>query len=821
MSKTPSIQESLRRISARVDELHTANLTTNQTIADEYSDSDYAEPDFDESIQSFDEKKNNQSTNIKKLPVVYGTAFVRGTRVFAGVSGTSREYLYLAVAFCEGPINGFKNIYVDGTNITDSKFSGLVSYTTYEGYTWQSADNDLINNFASIGYGSFHKLTGIAYVVCRFTYDEDVFSSFPNLTAEVEGKLVKQSLWGGAGPLDFLKTPADVLADYMTNPIYGAGIDRGHLAWMDSLEYNTVADQSIVDNLTDNNYIQKYEVNAVLDTSKTLLYNIKQILISCFGSLIYQSGWYWLVPGEQQNYNYATLTQKSIINGSIKIGYPSRRNRFNKIKATFINSRKDYKPWVYTEEVSQYLDIDQDIDNTKEITVKHDNNPYRVQQWAQMYLKKSRQGLTFECELEPNWAYATIGNVYLVTHPTPGWISKPFTLTKLTVNNSFRVYGVFVEYNSSTYSAETPGVETALPDTLLPDPFNVSPPTITGASSGTADLLQSGDGSIISRIKLTWTAPSDAFVSHYEIQFKLKSETFWVTAPPAIGIANTETYITGVSDGINYDIRIRSVNTMRQKSIWATTSHFVVGKTEPPNDVATFTVEEQADRTRVFEWTMSTIPLDLAGYIIKYHATAGTAWSSMTDMHYGLHTVSPWENNLLTAGTYDFAIKAVDTSGNESVNERRVRATISAPREGAAFANIRCHVEGWPGTISGATIDGSRLVADLSQTWSSLTTWDAYDTWSGSGSSNIVYTHTAFNLGTSKTFTLEANTTYSGDSVTTEERHSTDGVSYSSYATINTSTQITAQYLQVRITVTKASGEAAYIDQYTVFLKAV
>ena len=42
----------------------------------------------------------------------------------------------------------------------------------------------------------------------------------------------------------------------------------------------------------------------------------------------------------------------------------------------------------------------------------------------------------------------------------------------------------------------------------------------------------------------------------------------------------------------------------------------------------------------------------------------------MTNLHNGVITQSPFETKLLATGTYDFAIKAVDSSGNKSENSK-------------------------------------------------------------------------------------------------------------------------------------------------------
>ena len=809
MSETASLQSEIERVSQSIPDLEPESLIIQNTIFDGVDDEVITTPEDDVYISDNDKVKENITTNTKKLPVVYGRGvLVKGVTVFTGVSGTSNEYLHLVSVFCEGEISAFNTVYINDIATSDSYYSGLITKTEYKGESGQAADTDLINAFGGIGWTSNHRLRGIAYTHLKILYDEEKFKRFPVVTADINGR------WYDDGGTPRW-TPSWLVYDYLTNATYGAGLSIPSTNF-DHADDRLAQDTSVTDNTTDSGTIDEYSINAIIKTENTLLKNLKEMCQAFFGGVTYQNGEYvpWIGTNNNRTIT-STIDEDDILMNSIKISQPSRRSRYNGVKVAFVNKDKDSKSYIYTNVVSSYVTEDGGLENIKEVSLKTDNDPDRVKRWAEVYLKKSRQGLMFECMLTPKWLYAEIGRIYQITHATPAWTNKQFQLVKLTVSNDLSVSAVFIEWNSSTYDSTTPGKEEAQPDTSLPDPYSVSNPLITSVTSGTSDLLQAGDGSIVSRINLQWSQPADQFISHYEIQFRKNGDATYLSSAPAVGATTTQAYITGIEDGATYSVRVRAVNNFRAVSDWDTASHVVVGKTQAPSDVTTFQVSEQADRTRVYEWTHTAPDIDLAGYRVKYHATASTAWASMTLLHpVGLLTFSPWENNLLTAGTYDFAIKAVDTSGNESTNEKRVRVTISDPREGAAFLVVNAHVEGWPGTLTDCFISGAILEADLTQTWDGLTTWDAYNEWTGSGASGMTYEHDPVNLGSSTTFKLDPSSDYNGDAVTFSEAHSTDGVSYSSFATINPATEITAQYVKLKINVTKSSGSAATISTF-------
>ena len=72
-------------------------------------------PDFGDSDFNNYEKGIllNHQSNDQSIPIVYGERKVGGTRVFVETSGTDNEYLYIALALCEGEIESVDKIYVD------------------------------------------------------------------------------------------------------------------------------------------------------------------------------------------------------------------------------------------------------------------------------------------------------------------------------------------------------------------------------------------------------------------------------------------------------------------------------------------------------------------------------------------------------------------------------------------------------------------------------------------------------------------------------------------------------------------------------------
>jgi hypothetical protein len=75
------------------------------------------------------------------------------------------------------------------------------------------------------------------------------------------------------------------------------------------------------------------------------------------------------------------------------------------------------------------------------------------------------------------------------------------------------------------------GEETAIdlaPNTNLPDPSDVAAPTSLLLASGSTEIYQQVDGTVIPRIKATWTFPADVFVTsggYIRIEFKRTADS--------------------------------------------------------------------------------------------------------------------------------------------------------------------------------------------------------------------------------------------------------------------------------------------------------
>jgi hypothetical protein len=253
-----------------------------------------------------------------------------------------------------------------------------------------------------------------------------------------------------------------------------------------------------------------------------------------------------------------------------------------------------------------------------------------------------------------------------------------------------------------------------VPGNLAPTPdlsaITLAAPTNISLSSGTAELLVQGDGTIVPRIRVTWTPSLDSRTVGYDLQFKPSSETIWSSVPPVLGQSSSAAFIANVADGVNYDVRLRAAGPTREVSAWVTiTGYFVIGKTGLPSDVELFTIEGTK-----LSWTLvaDADVVSGGGYLIKYQPGTSRSWGDAIQINDGVLTSSPYDMLVVPTGPVTIMIKAVDSSGNESQNASYIVTDLGDPFVANVVETFDRKAAGFPGTKTGCTVSGGNLVSD-------------------------------------------------------------------------------------------------------------
>jgi hypothetical protein len=328
-------------------------------------------------FSSQDEAKGtlvNKDSNNNPIPVVYGKRQVGLTRVFVESSGTDNQYLYVAGVLCEGGgagITAIDEVYVDdklvtfdgsltdgtlrGVSSSDTNFykngESLISIQGFFGLDNQSASSLLDE---TTNWTSDHKLSGLAYVALRFKWNQDAFNGLPEVRVTVRGKKIYDprldSTKGGSGShrQDTASTWAYsansslVLLDYLRNTRYGKGLPNDAFETnYDSFKTSANTCDTQVVPYTSASTINLFETNAVIDSEKKVLENVRELLVPMRAIFNYTQGKYKVIV-EGTGSSQLLLTKDNVVS-EVKLQGENKSEKYNRVIGTFTNPEKDYQ----------------------------------------------------------------------------------------------------------------------------------------------------------------------------------------------------------------------------------------------------------------------------------------------------------------------------------------------------------------------------------------------------------------------------------------------------------------------------------------------
>lgn len=705
-------------------------------------------------------------------------------------------------------------------NYEASTGASMVRIKRHSGDPAQVADVDLVAECPTL-WTNNHILTGCAYVYVRLEYDPTAFpTGVPNIKARVRGK---SNIYDPrTGAYGYTTNYALCMNDYMRSAdgmgCVPADIDQASLM----ASANSCDELVLLDTLGSTQ--PRYSVNGVILLDHAPEENIRAMSTASGGPAPILAGGIFYIHVGAYDTPVVTLTE-SDLRGPVKVRpRVSRKDLFNAVKGTYVDGdKKTFQPVDYPiVRNSLYVANDAGVEIVRDFQLPFTTNGIMAQRLAKIALERARQGITVEFPCKISGFKLQAWDTVQLTLAKFGWSNKVFRVVSWTFNTNSGVDLILQEEAAGVYSWNY-GQQTTIdlaPDTNLPAPSVIAPISTLTLSSGTSELVIT-DAGLTSRIHATWsraTSSGQYLGGGILVEYKRLGDANYTALPPFDGAA-TECYITPVEDSAFYIVRVRVQTNLGALSDWKYSApHKVIGKTEPPGNVSSFLYARQPDGTRQFSWSWNTgKPIDLAGYRIKYTQSLPAIWESMTLLHSdaGFLVASPYETNQLLAGNYTFAIKTVDTTGNEALNALFITATLDNPRLGKILIAESDYATGFPGVTTGASVVNKYLEAVDTSTWNSIpTTWDAWTRWNYSPTSPITYDHPLIDIGAIVTFKPIIQVDADG-TVSLTESHSTDGTTYTAYATPTTS--ITARYIKVRISV---SGVYPLVRELLIWLEA-
>ena len=630
--------------------------------------------------------------------IIYGQIRTSGPMSFIDETGTDNQYLNFLVSLAAHECEEITTVYfnaealtLDGSgNVTSpSKYVGHARVIKHLGASTQVADADLVAE--SPRWSSAHRGRSVCYLYIRLKWDAEKFSTgWPNVSALVKGKKVYDSrtsttAWSANWAL--------CLADFLTDTRVGLGTN---LADIDDTALQVAAnicDESVT--LNPSGTEARYTCNGQVGSDSTPGDVIEQLVMSAAGFCGYIGG-KWVIHAGAYRTPTIALDEDDIrapLRVQTKV---SRAENFNAVKGVFMSPDNDWQPADYPAITNAtYQTEDDGVRVYRDLEWTFVTSNATAQRLAKIALERVRQPITVDMSCKLTAMQVQAGDNVMLSIARFGWTNKVFEVVSAKFVVSQESEGQALGYDLSLRETAAAvwdwsnGEETTIdpaPNTNLPDPRVVAAPTSLLLESGVSEIFEQADGTVIPRIRATWTMPADSFVQFgglIRIEFKRTSETEWLPWGTTRGDV-VEDYLTDVESGIEYGVRVRAENTLRAVSAWVTDTITVGQKTSAPNAPTGVTLSSDGVVPRFFPGTEvfnfgcrvfwnEADESDFAYYEVKATFTNSDAaidytWSSIAQSSPGIARVTdPFViiyNPVLQAGFV--RVRAVDRTGNAS-----------------------------------------------------------------------------------------------------------------------------------------------------------
>lgn len=680
-----------------------------------------------------------------KLPVVYGSAFVGGAITDLSITNDNQT-IYYVLSLAEvtnsengntGDIYSFGDIYWAGKKVIFSSVAGqqykviqLLDESTglvdtsingyLEIYLYRNGSSTPTNSsISAISLLSAANLTykwdasklmsNTAFAVVKIIYSQD---------AGTTG--IQQTRFQINNPSSI---PGNCFLDYLTSERYGAAIP---LANIDIASINTLNTYSnglvtYTPYSGGSSTITRFRFDGVLDTNQTIMSNI-QLLANCADCLVKYNEITakWGIITQQPLYSVVMSINNSNLVGAISVTPLDIANSFNIAEVKFVDNTKQdtFASAIFDLAViNPALMYPNEPINKQQITLPLVNNNVRAQLLANRFLESCREDLQVQCVINYSGIQLEAGDVVDMTNANYGWVNKLFRVQKVTENFSedgqVSASLILAEFNPTVYDDANITQFSPSPNTGFYDPeiFGTIPaPLIFG-------IIVSGDKP---KFDVTPITSSAGVISFVELWYST------VSNPTANQLTLLKTYSStnGTSFGLNNSLSAFEIADFSAGTYYfftrmgnsLKTSIFSPAQSIVWNPIYVSDVISISGNGINLEW-MPVSNWRLAGYKLRYQYGANTDWNSAIPLFNGLLTETAYLAYGLPSALVTVMVKAVDTIGNESLNAAYVQLNTTDTLLANVVEVIDFKADGWPGTITNATISGGNLVANINDSF--------------------------------------------------------------------------------------------------------
>jgi hypothetical protein len=595
--------------------------------------------------------------------VIYGETRIAGARVFDGATGSDNKFLHRVIAFAGHEVEGFSEVYLNDYKLTvnlttgavtsaqnseetTNRYNNRVRIISRNGTDSQTAISEMVSEIPE--WTSAHRLRGIAYLYIRFEFDADVFpNGIPEVTATVKGRKVFDPRTSTTAWSD---NPALCLRDYLTNSRFGMGATAGEIDDVLVAQAANVCEETVEAQ-------SRYTLNGAFTTDAAPA-DILQNMLTSMGGLLWHAQGAWRMKPAYYTAPVLALGLDDLRTGLQIQTRAARRDNFNTVRGTFRGAESDWQVTDYKPVTdSAFVAADGGFDTAIDLDLPFTSSHLTAQRIARIALQQQREQVTVSGRFGLRAFQVQVGDTVTITNPRLGWTNKEFEVVTwtftLTQDMALEVQMTLRETSSAVY-ASTPGAVFEANNTSLPSPFlNVAPQNLQAVTSA----FIATDGTYVNSIDVTWDAPDDAFVDHYEIEWRKTTVTEFSGATTSA----TEFIIPSVDDDASYAIRVRAVNLLGVRGPFTSITFNAGPDVTPPGEPTSLSVVGRFGYFNL-QWVSPT-DRDFDYLEVWESETSSLGAASQIAVAYGNTFV---RGNVAPGVTRFFWIRAVDASGNKS-----------------------------------------------------------------------------------------------------------------------------------------------------------
>ena len=678
----------------------------------------------------------NRKDGLAAAQFIYGKVRKGGVITFLETTGVTNNILHQIIVLAAHEVEEIGDIYfndevvtMSNEDVTSGPYSGYAKIYKHTGN--QTSDTSPFANSPSslsntlkqeAGVGSGFVGKGIAYLYCRFVYDQDAWANgLPTVTAEIKGKKVKKTINGVEQPAVYSNNAAWCIRDYLTSA-YGMNDDSINYATFEAAA--EVCDDTTI--LSDGS--PQYTIDGVVNSTQSTGSVLQGMMTACGGTLFWGSGKWRLYAGEFVTPT-KTLTLDDFRSGISLDTKVSMRDNFNTIRGTFIDSSADYISTDYPAQSNAlFIQEDGGVESPLDLPLSYTTNSIAAQRLAKQMLFRGREQLSMSADFGLNAFDIEVGDFINIRNERYGWgydqngdldgSDKTFEVVgwRLSPDSDGKDLRVNLQLRESSQAA-----------------FGFSSEDVRNIVSNNTSLLRYYDvpsigvtvsqeyrevnENVVNVLVVQVQSDSIERIDSVILKYKKTSDTTFKSVGQTILIDEGSTAgrfeIVGVDapqideGAINYTLSVTPVNALGFRGQAVTTTYNLTADTTPPSEPSSLT-HLLSGGTIFFSWP-AVGDLDLSHYKVYYSSTTSTNFGDASVQLVVDKVARPATSISYPALAGKFFVSSVDKTGNEST---AAATTTVDPSELPELGTSDTHTESpsFSGSKTNLTVSSGSLL---------------------------------------------------------------------------------------------------------------